>query len=176
MKANEHFHHRLTGRQAEVLSFIRAAIALNGMPPTRQEIATHFKFGSTNAAEQHLHALANKGAIVLIEGKVRGIVLARAGHAAQAVEDLAAMRARTIVEALALLESTSCGHCTYEESDGELLSHCDRCCRKIVAALGLVRRRLTKGLSLAREAARQPVKRTRFYNRTHRGGTLGRQS
>jgi repressor LexA len=45
------------------------------MPPTRAEIAGAFGFASPNAAEDHLRALAKKGAITLEPGSARGIRL-----------------------------------------------------------------------------------------------------
>ena len=64
----------LTRRQAQILAFIEDAIA-DGYPPTLAEIARHFGFRSPNAAVDHLHALARKGAIELVEGASRGIRL-----------------------------------------------------------------------------------------------------
>ena len=46
----------LTPRQAQVLAFIRESIELDGMPPTRAEIAGHLGVKSANAAEEHLRA------------------------------------------------------------------------------------------------------------------------
>ena len=66
----------LTPRQEEILSFIRDTVARAGRPPTRAEVCTAFGFRSPNAAESHLRALAAKGAIVLEEGRARGIRLA----------------------------------------------------------------------------------------------------
>lgn len=66
----------LTPRQAEILDFIRDAVKRTGMPPTRAEIATVFGFRSPNAAEEHLRALAKKGAIEISSGTARGIRLA----------------------------------------------------------------------------------------------------
>ncbi len=54
---------------------IRDSIQTSGMPPTRVEIARAFGFSSPNAAEGHLRALARKGAIELVPGASRGIVL-----------------------------------------------------------------------------------------------------
>ena len=54
---------------------IRRHIDETGMPPTRQEIADHLGFRSPNAAEEHLRALARKGAIELLKGTSRGIRL-----------------------------------------------------------------------------------------------------
>jgi len=65
----------LTPRQAEVLAFIRECIELEGMPPTRAEIAKKLGFKSANAAEEHLKALQRKGAIELVKGTSRGIQL-----------------------------------------------------------------------------------------------------
>lgn len=66
---------KLTFRQAEILALIRKTLEKTGMPPTRAEIAAHFGFRSTYAAEKHLHALAKKGAIKLLQGTSRGIRL-----------------------------------------------------------------------------------------------------
>ncbi len=63
----------LTKRQAEVLAFIQRFIDENGFPPTRTEIAGALGFRSPNAAEDHVKALARKGAITLLPGASRGI-------------------------------------------------------------------------------------------------------
>jgi len=65
----------LTGRQGEVLDYVRDFIAANGFPPTRSEIARGMGFRSANAAEEHLQALARKGAIRISRGIARGIVI-----------------------------------------------------------------------------------------------------
>jgi repressor LexA len=57
------------------LELIQSAIANTGSPPTRAEIATELGFKSANAAEEHLQALARKGAIELVSGTSRGIRL-----------------------------------------------------------------------------------------------------
>lgn len=67
----------LTRRQAEVLKVIRDHIVKFGAPPTRAEIAGELQFRSVNAAEDHLKALARKGAIFLTPGTSRGIKLAK---------------------------------------------------------------------------------------------------
>ncbi|HEY0294471.1 MAG TPA: transcriptional repressor LexA [Bordetella sp.] len=66
---------KLTARQQEILDLIRAAVAHTGFPPTRAEIAQALGFRSPNAAEDHLKALARKGAIELTAGASRGIRL-----------------------------------------------------------------------------------------------------
>ncbi|WP_026244600.1 transcriptional repressor LexA [Dasania marina] len=66
---------KLTARQAEVLALIKTHIEETGYPPTRAEIAKDLGFKSANAAEEHLKALARKGAIEVIPGASRGIRL-----------------------------------------------------------------------------------------------------
>lgn len=66
---------KLTARQRQVLDLVREIIEDSGMPPTRAEIATALGFRSANAAEEHLRALARKGAIELVPGASRGIRL-----------------------------------------------------------------------------------------------------
>lgn len=64
---------KLTARQAEVLALIKTHIEETGFPPTRADIAKELGFKSANAAEEHLKALARKGAIEIIPGASRGI-------------------------------------------------------------------------------------------------------
>ena len=64
---------KLTPRQAEILDFIKRCLEDNGYPPTRAEIAQELGFKSPNAAEEHLKALARKGAIEMTPGASRGI-------------------------------------------------------------------------------------------------------
>ena len=64
---------RLTARQAQVLDLVRRHIQDTGYPPTRADIAHELGFKSPNAAEEHLKALARKGAIQMIPGTSRGI-------------------------------------------------------------------------------------------------------
>ena len=66
---------KLTARQQQILELIQSAIANTGSPPTRAEIAAELGFKSANAAEEHLQALARKGAIELVSGTSRGIRL-----------------------------------------------------------------------------------------------------
>ncbi len=66
---------KLTQRQEEVLAVIRRHIDDSGYPPTRADIAKELGFKSANAAEEHLKALARKGAIEIIAGASRGIRL-----------------------------------------------------------------------------------------------------
>lgn len=66
---------KLTDRQQQILDLIREAVTNTGFPPTRAEIAQKLGFRSANAAEDHLRALARKGAIELTAGASRGIRL-----------------------------------------------------------------------------------------------------
>lgn len=66
---------KLTARQEQILNLIKDAIENTGFPPTRAEIANALGFRSANAAEEHLQALARKGAIDISPGTSRGIRL-----------------------------------------------------------------------------------------------------
>jgi repressor LexA len=66
---------KLTQRQQQVLDIVRQHIEDTGYPPTRADIALKLGFKSANAAEEHLKALARKGAIEMIAGASRGIRL-----------------------------------------------------------------------------------------------------
>lgn len=66
---------KLTARQQQILGFIKDYMESNGYPPTRVDIARELGFKSPNAAEDHLRALARKGAIEMIPGASRGIRL-----------------------------------------------------------------------------------------------------
>lgn len=66
---------KLTSRQRQVLELIQNHLDETGFPPTRSEIAGMLGFRSANAAEEHLRALARKGAIELLKGTSRGIRL-----------------------------------------------------------------------------------------------------
>src|SRR3546814_530810 len=71
---------KLTERQQQILELIRSEINRTGFPPTRAEIARALGFRSPNAAEDHLKALARKGAIELTAGASRGIRLKDPGE------------------------------------------------------------------------------------------------
>ncbi|MEX1667735.1 transcriptional repressor LexA [Zhongshania guokunii] len=66
---------KLTARQSQILQLIKDHIVDTGYPPTRADIARVLGFRSPNAAEEHLKALARKGAIEIIAGASRGIRL-----------------------------------------------------------------------------------------------------
>jgi repressor LexA len=65
----------LTPRQEQILRLIREQVDNAGLPPTRAEICRAMGFRSPNAAEEHLRALARKGAIEMLAGASRGIRL-----------------------------------------------------------------------------------------------------
>ncbi len=65
----------LTPRQAQILRLIREHLSSRGFPPTRAEICRIMGFRSPNAAEEHLKALARKGAIEMSPGASRGLRL-----------------------------------------------------------------------------------------------------
>lgn len=67
--------YNLTARQEQVLQLIRTYADETGYPPTRAEIARILGYKSPNAAEEHIKALARKGAIEIIPGASRGIKL-----------------------------------------------------------------------------------------------------
>jgi repressor LexA len=83
---------KLTARQQQILELIQNTIASTGAPPTRAEIAQLLGFKSPNAAEEHLKALARKGAIELVSGTSRGIRLKGGSRSAlRAPADLLSM-------------------------------------------------------------------------------------
>ncbi len=63
----------LTARQQEVYDFIINHLEQTGLPPTRAQIVSHFRFASPNAAQCHLKALEKHGVIELLSGTARGI-------------------------------------------------------------------------------------------------------
>jgi repressor LexA len=66
---------RLTPRQRQILDWIRGFIEARSMPPTRAEIAAGLGFSTPSSAEDHLQALARKGALEIVAGASRGLRL-----------------------------------------------------------------------------------------------------
>jgi repressor LexA len=95
---------KLTARQEEILNLIRDAIENTGFPPTRAEIAAELGFKSANAAEEHLQALARKGAIEISPGTSRGIRLL-----GPVVEALPMMAPASLMMALPLVGRVAAG-------------------------------------------------------------------
>jgi len=67
----------LTKRQKEVFTFLKYFLKERGYPPTRAEIATHFRWDSVTAAHGHLLALERKGIITIAAGISRGIAIVK---------------------------------------------------------------------------------------------------
>ncbi len=63
----------LTGRQEQVLSFIRQSIHDRGYPPTLREIGAHMGIKSTNGVNDHLRALERKGYLTREDMKSRAL-------------------------------------------------------------------------------------------------------
>lgn len=63
----------LTDTQRAILQHIAERIDADGVPPSQTEIATAFGFSSVRAAQYHLQALENAGAIRRVPGQARGI-------------------------------------------------------------------------------------------------------
>jgi len=66
---------KITGRQKQVLDFIRQTIDQRGYPPTVRDIASHLDIISLNAVRVHLSALEKKGFISVEANTSRGIRL-----------------------------------------------------------------------------------------------------
>lgn len=65
----------LTGRQRQVLDFVRQHLEAIGSAPTLEEIRRHFGFKSLNAVRDHLRLIERKGHLVRHPGHARGIQL-----------------------------------------------------------------------------------------------------
>jgi repressor LexA len=64
---------KITGRQKQVLDFIRQTIEERGYPPTVRDIAAHLNIISLNAVRVHLASLEKKGCISVEANTSRGI-------------------------------------------------------------------------------------------------------
>ena len=72
----------LTDTQQAILGLIAERIETDGVPPSQTEIARAFGFKGVRAAQYHLEALEQAGAIRRVPGQARGIRLAgAAAHA-----------------------------------------------------------------------------------------------
>lgn len=69
----------LTDTQQAILSLIAERIDADGVPPSQTEIARAFGFKGVRAAQYHLEALEQAGAIRRVPGQARGIRLAGRG-------------------------------------------------------------------------------------------------
>lgn len=68
----------LTDTQRAILDMIAERIESDGIPPSQTEIASAFGFSGVRAAQYHLEALEQAGAIKRIPGQARGIRLCQA--------------------------------------------------------------------------------------------------
>ena len=77
----------LSDTQRGILALITERVEADGVPPSQAEIATAFGFKGVRAAQYHLEALEQAGAIRRIPGQARGIRLchAEADESAEAV-------------------------------------------------------------------------------------------
>lgn len=64
----------LTGRQREMLEFLRSYQRQHGVMPSTRDIQRHFGFSSQTAAMSHLRALEKKGVIQRLAGLARAVV------------------------------------------------------------------------------------------------------
>ena len=71
---------KLTGRQREVIAFIRGHQAEHGYAPTIREIGDAMGISSTNAVNDHLKALERKGRIRRTPGASRAIRILEVGQ------------------------------------------------------------------------------------------------
>ncbi|MCW4456312.1 transcriptional repressor LexA [Flavobacterium sp. MXW15] len=74
----------LTETQQAILGMIAERIETDGIPPSQTEIARAFGFKGVRAAQYHLEALEQAGAIRRLPGQARGIRLAAATAASRA--------------------------------------------------------------------------------------------
>lgn len=74
----------LTDTQQAILGMIAERIETDGIPPSQTEIARAFGFKGVRAAQYHLEALEQAGAIRRLPGQARGIRLAAATAASRA--------------------------------------------------------------------------------------------
>ena len=65
----------LTDTQLAILALIAERLEAEGMPPSQAEIAKAFGFKGVRAAQYHLEALEQAGAIERVPGRARGIRL-----------------------------------------------------------------------------------------------------
>jgi repressor LexA len=75
----------LTDTQQAILALIAERIERDGLPPSQTEIAHACGFKGVRAAQYHLEALEQAGAIQRIPGVARGIRIVDTGHARSAM-------------------------------------------------------------------------------------------
>lgn len=75
MNTTKHRQHRLTRRQEQILTFIRASLRDRGYPPSIREIGLAVDLSSSSTVHSHLRAMETKGAIRRDPAKPRSIQL-----------------------------------------------------------------------------------------------------
>ncbi len=73
----------LTDTQLAILALIAERLEAEGMPPSQAEIAKAFGFKGVRAAQYHLEALEQAGAIERVPGRARGIRVLKAPPSTQ---------------------------------------------------------------------------------------------
>ena len=63
----------LTKIQRKIVEFIQTCVRDTGCPPTRKEIARHFKYRSLTTVEEHLRLIALKGVLKIEPNTARGL-------------------------------------------------------------------------------------------------------
>lgn len=66
---------KLTTIQRRIVDFIQVCVRDSGRPPTRKEIAQHFKYRSLTTVEEHLRLIARKGVLKMEPNQSRGLQL-----------------------------------------------------------------------------------------------------
>jgi repressor LexA len=64
---------KLTTCQRRIVDFIQSCVRESGWPPTRKEIAQHFKYRSLTTVEEHLRLIARKGVLKIEPNQSRGL-------------------------------------------------------------------------------------------------------
>ena len=80
----------ITDTQRAILALIAERIDAEGVPPSQTEIARAMGFSSVRAAQYHLEALEQAGAIQRMPGRARGIRLCVAPDQARSAPAAAA--------------------------------------------------------------------------------------
>lgn len=85
---------QITDTQRAMLGLIAERIQAEGMPPSQTELSRAMGFSSVRAAQYHLEALQQAGAIERVPGRARGLRLSEAGLAVLSLDAVAAPASR----------------------------------------------------------------------------------
>ena len=97
----------LTPKQLEILAFVQQFMVAHGLPPTRGEIAAGMGLKNRQGIDQHLRALAAKGAIELSPGISRGIKLRTDGASSTSTSSLSSLSSPASPASLSTTSPTS---------------------------------------------------------------------